>query len=68
MKLSQQGLFLRDNQKKGSQPYVLTIITHNPKYLDQFWMVLRETFTTGLVFARQSKQGVTTLCFDHNYT
>ena len=31
--------------------------THNPKYLDQFWMVLRETFTTGLVFARQSKQG-----------
>ena len=67
MKLSQQGSFLRDNRNKGS-PHVSTIITHNPKYLDQFWMVLRETFTTGLVFARQLKQGVTTLCFDHNYT
>ena len=60
--------FLRDNQNKGSQPYVLTIITHYPKYLDQFLIVLHETFTTGLVFARQLKQGVTTLCFDHNYT
>ena len=68
MELSQQGLFLRDNQNKESQPYFLTIITHNLKYLDQFWMVLHETFTTWLVFARQLKQGVTTLCFDHNYT
>ena len=68
MKLSQQGLFLQDNRNKGSQPYVLNIITHNPKYLNQFWMVLHETFTTGLVFARQLKQGVTTLCFKHNYT
>ena len=68
MKLLQQGSFLQDNQSKGSQPYVLTIITHNLKYLDQFWMVLHETFTTGLIFARQLKQGVTTLCFDHNYT
>ena len=68
MKLSQQGSFLRDDRNKGSQPYVLIIITHNPKYLDQFWMVLYETFTTGLVFVRRSKQGVTTLCFDHNYT
>ena len=41
--------------------YVLTIITHNPKYLDQFLIVLLETFTTGLVFARQSKQRVLTL-------
>ena len=39
MKLSQQGSFLRDDRNKGSQPYVLTVITHNPKYLDQFWMV-----------------------------
>ena len=31
-------------------------------------MVLHETLTTGLVFARQLKQGVTTLCFDYNYT
>ena len=68
MKLSQQGSFLRDDRNKGSQPYVSIIITHNPKYLNQFWMVLHETFTTGLVFARQSKQGVTTLCFEHNYT
>ena len=68
MKLSQQGLFLRDNQNKGSQPYVSTIITHNPKYLNQFWMVLCETFTTGLIFVRQLKQVVTTLCFNHNYT
>ena len=68
MKLSQWGSFLWDNQTKGSQPYVSTIITHNPKYLDQFLIVLLETFTTGLVFVRQSKQGVTTLCFDHNYT
>ena len=52
MKLSQQGSFLRDNRNNGSQPYVSTIITHNPKYLDQFWMVLHETFTTGLIFAR----------------
>ena len=59
MKLSQQCLFLRDNQNKGPQPYVSTIITHNLKYLNQFWMVLDETFTTGLIFARQSKQGVT---------
>ena len=68
VKLSQQGSFLWDNQSKGSQPYVSTIITHNFKYLDQFWMVLHETFTTGLIFVRQSKQGVTTLCFEHNYT
>ena len=50
--------------KPGSQPYVSTIITHNPKYLDQFLMVLLETFTTGLIFVTQLKQGVTTLCFD----
>ena len=68
MKLSQQGSFLQDNRNNWSQPYVSTIITHNLKYLDQFWMVLHETFTTGLIFARQLKQGVTTLCFDHNYT
>ena len=68
MKLSQQGSFLRDNRNKGSQPYVSTIITHNLKYLNQFWMALRETFTTGLVFVRQLKQGVTTLCFNHKYT
>ena len=48
LKLSQQGSFLRDNRKKGSQPYVLTIITHNPKYLNQFWMVLCKTFTSGM--------------------
>ena len=54
VKHSQQGSFLQDNQNKGSQPYVSTIITQNPKYLDQFWMVLHETFTTGLVFSRQS--------------
>ena len=48
MKLSQQGLFLQDDQNKGSQPYVLTIITHNPKYLDQFLIVLYETFTLGM--------------------
>ena len=48
-----------------TQMYVcLTIITHYPKYLEQFLMVLLETFTTGLIFARQSKQGVTTLCSD----
>ena len=68
MKLSQQGSFLRDDRNKGSQPYVSTIITHNPKYLDQLWMVLHKTFTTWLIFVRQLKQGVTTLCFDHNYT
>ena len=49
MKLSQQGSFLRDDQNKGSQPYVLIIITYNPKYLNQFWMVLCETFTTWLI-------------------
>ena len=43
MKLSQQGSFLRDDRNKGSQPYVSIIITHNPKYLNQFWMVLHET-------------------------
>ena len=48
MKLSQQGLFLQDNRNKGSQPYVSTIITHNPKYLDQFLIVLCETFTSGM--------------------
>ena len=48
MKLSQQGLFLQDNRNKGSQPYVSAIITHNPKYLDQFLIVLCETFTSGM--------------------
>ena len=48
MKLSQQGSFLRDDRNKGSQPYVLTVSTHNPKYLDQFLMVLCETFTSGM--------------------
>ena len=31
-------------------------------------MVLHVTFTTGLVFVRQLKQGAATLCFDCNYT
>ena len=35
-----------------------------PKYHDLFLMVLLETFTTGFIFVRQSKQGATTLCFD----
>ena len=43
-------------------------VPRTPKYLDQFLMVLLTTFTTGLVFARQSKQRVATLRFDHNYT
>ena len=30
---------------------------YTPKYHDQFLMGLLETFTTGLIFARQSKQG-----------
>ena len=55
------------NSVNSSATYVLTIITHNPKYLDQFLTVLLETFT-GLVFARQSKQGVTTLCSNRNYS
>ena len=37
-----------------------------PKYLDTFLMVLLETFTTGLIFVRQSKQGATTVCFNQN--
>ena len=57
MKLSQHGSFLQDDRNKGSQPYVSIIITNNPKYLNQFCMVLHETFTTGLVFARRLKQG-----------
>ena len=64
MKPSQQHLFLQIDQNKGPQPYVSTRTTHTPKYLDQFLMVLFETFTTGLGFARQSKQGAATLCFD----
>ena len=32
--------------------------THYPKYLDQFLTILLETFTTGLIFVRQLKQGV----------
>ena len=55
-------VFVRQSKQGGN------IITHNPKYLDQFCMVLHETFTTGLIFGGQSKQGVTTLCFDYNYT
>ena len=38
-------LELWDDQNKGSQPYVLTIITHNPKYLDHsvwFYMKLSQ--------------------------
>ena len=35
---------MQDNRNDGSQPYVLTIITHNPKYLDKFLIVLLETF------------------------
>ena len=68
LKPSQQGLFLQDNRNKGQQPYVPIETTHNPKYLDQFLTVLLKTFTTGLIFARQSKQGATTLCSDRNYT
>ena len=43
---------------------------HYLKYLDEFLSVLLTTITTGLVFARQSKQGVITLTlyFDPNYT
>ena len=48
VKLSQQGLFLRDNRNKGSQPYVSTINTHNPKYLDQIWMVYVKLSQQGL--------------------
>ena len=35
--------------------------THYLKYLDQFLMVLLETFTIGLIFAGQSKQEAATL-------
>ena len=38
-----------DDQNKGQQPYVLIETTHYLKYLDQFSMVLLETFTTGLI-------------------
>ena len=31
--------------------------THTPKYLDQFLMVLLETFTTELVFLDNQKKG-----------
>ena len=65
---SQWGSFLQDNQNKGQQPYVLIKTTHYLKYLDQFLLVLLETFTMGLIFATQSKQGVATLYFDQNYT
>ena len=34
------------------------------KYLDQFLMVLLAIFTTGLIFVRQSKQGVATIYID----
>ena len=40
---------------KGTTP-------HTPKYLDQFLTVLLATFITGLIFARQSKEGIATLC------
>ena len=33
-----------------------------PMYLDKFLIVLLATFTTGLIFVRGLKQGVTTLC------
>ena len=42
-------------------------ILPTPKYLDQFLPVLHATFTTGLVFARQLKQGAATPCFDQSY-
>ena len=35
-----------------TRAYVSTRTTHTPKYLDQFLMVLLETFTIGLIFAR----------------
>ena len=57
-------LFVETSPLMGGYVYVLTIITYHPKYLDEFLTVLLETFTTGLVFARQLKQGVTTLCFN----
>ena len=56
-------IFARQS-KQGPQPYVPIKTTHYPKYLDQFLTVLLKTFTTGLVFVRQSKQGATTLCFE----
>ena len=36
------------------------------KYLDQFLMVLLETFKIGLVFVRELKQRAATLCLDQN--
>ena len=39
-------------------------ITHYAKYHNKFLTVLLATFPTGLIFAKQSKQGVATLCFD----
>ena len=49
------------------QVHPLPQMRHTPRtrYTPQS---LHETFTTGLIFVRQSKQGVTTLCFEHNYT
>ena len=41
---------------------------HITKYLDQFLMGLPETFTIGLIFVRESKQGVATLCFNQQCT
>ena len=40
------GLIFVRQSKQGLQPYILSIITHNPKYLDQFLIILLETYTS----------------------
>ena len=37
--------------------------SHIPKYICHFLTILLATFTTGLVFVEQSKQGIATLYF-----
>ena len=41
----------------GRSMYTSTIITHNPKYLDQFSTILLETFTTWLIFQDDQNKG-----------
>ena len=41
--------------------------THYPKHLDKFLAILFDTFTTGLVFARQLRKVVTIPCFAQTF-
>ena len=65
--LHKVGLIFQDDRNKGSQPYVPSKTAHFHQCLSSEWIAFKPS-QSEVNFSRRSQQGVTTLCFEQNYT